>query len=992
MTFRLPISVEQVYWRDGQKVTQSDVTVEQSYNTQTQAAIINNFFGSGLIPNVPERTFIFNSATLTAEQAILIAGNRFDGYGILPHGQPSDSSLGAQLEIELTGSDIFGRRSVSVLVIGLDFDGVLQYERFVFHRNDIQIGEKHFTRVLALMFNNFKGNANGSRTHGGIITIKEALPMHLSRWAVTSSQNVEPNLFFRDIKLHSLTLGPNVTVAIKQVISAAIGASYSVDSLGIKTTPYKYRYLSTNDITTRYAQKFISNSNNIQKITLLLGVTNDPVTGIDWSGDLVISLYALQSSVTCPSDIVPENAIDFLPDATPLAQLSINEVQLRERGIVLNPVEQPVDFVFSNTKIANALNSGIESGKYYMISIQRIGDASQGNIFTVTGNDRTDNSKFTFFNGVAWTDISTEDMWYEIWSDCFKVADGMGVDYGSGMIVNKTAIDSTSGATIDYCYNGISFTNSGQNQINYVVAQAVKEQFAPVQDQRTGNPVYSKQIYKTSASAISSATLTTLKGSSDPVLLGCGYDTNSKGSTSITGTLNYIRMGMGNKLYIVNPAAELLATNLIGCKIIPDINVSSFVYRIVDATLCSDGYGDVNGDGYIDSIDRDRAAELVGEGLSLVSTQTKIANGTLIGSAATNALEILRADVDGDGYVTANDVIEITEYIEKARTTFTAGRTFTVLVLTLENNIGRNDGYYDYSDTYIRLNPYTTNPPVLISSLTATQLNYYSYPNPAYIEDNTAFISSPYVPISYSITNENDYWAGDLVLVSNTGRLMPCTFTTLTGPSDPPPDPLLPGQTATMFDCQNRYGTASCPGGQNNFYVPGNLILGGQILKNSDQYFPIDYEVGNIIIELSELPHTDGTIDIFHLFIMDNGTGFTSAGYPAMSFADGTTVQSNAFNLNQLRFQVAIQSYSPNLDGYTSIDGYGIIIDPIIGVTILNTTGVLEYRATNLVADPTNSLLRTRLQISVQMKKAGWRNLPVSVTYTQAENITIDVP
>jgi hypothetical protein len=113
-------------------------------------------------------------------------------------------------------------------------------------------------------------------------------------------------------------------------------------------------------------------------------------------------------------------------------------------------------------------------------------------------------------------------------------------------------------------------------------------------------------------------------------------------------------------------------------------------------------------------------------------------------------------------------------------------------------------------------------------------------------------------------------------------------------------------------------------------------------------------------------------IDIFNAFIVDSGTGFTSSGYPALRFADGSTVESNALDLHQLRFQVAVQSYSPNLDGYTVVDGYGIIVDPIIGINILNETGILQYQATNLEANPTNPILRTKIQISVFMKKAGW--------------------
>lgn len=163
MTYRLPISVERIRWRDGQQTRQEDLVTEQNSVVQTDAAIMNNFFGSGVLPATPDRAYLFDSDHLTIDQSALVAGYNFDGYGIAPHGQPLDSSLGAQLEIELTGSSAFGRHNVKVLVLGLDFQGVLQYEKFVFHKNELQVGKLHFARILSLMFNDFKGNHNFSR-------------------------------------------------------------------------------------------------------------------------------------------------------------------------------------------------------------------------------------------------------------------------------------------------------------------------------------------------------------------------------------------------------------------------------------------------------------------------------------------------------------------------------------------------------------------------------------------------------------------------------------------------------------------------------------------------------------------------------------------------------------------------------------------------------------------------------------------------------------
>jgi len=984
MTFRLPISVEKVIWRDGQKVNQSDIVSEQSYNIQTQSAIVHNFFGSGLIPNVPERTYLFHSDQLTPQQSVHVAANRFDGIGIKAHAQPSDKSLGCQLEITLQNSIVCGRKSVKVLIVGLDFDNNLQYETFYFHRNETQISKKHFVNILGLIFNNFKGNSNGSRVYGGTITIQEAHPMHLSKSLITSSQNVEPNLFFRDLKLYSLSLGANITTALKQVITDVIGNNYSVDNLNIKTTAYKNRTLPASDITTRYGQKFLSTSNNIQKIRILLGATLDGSNKYDWSGDLVVTIYALQTSATNSSyDVIPSNAIDFQPDPTPLAQMTITQSMLNARGIVLNDVEQPVDFVFSNTKIANSLNSGIEANKYYMVCIQRIGDTSIGNLFTVTGNTATDKSKFTFFNGVVWTNVSNENMWYEIWSDNFKVADGMGVDSGINMSVPKIAIDEDTGGTIDYIYDTISFVNSGQNQLNYAIVESVKTPTTKVQDARTGNNVYSKEKYNAVVSTISSSSLNTLKTTSDPIILGCGMDMNNKSAYSYTDSYGF-GMAVKDKFYIVNPKSALLAINLIGCKLTPNISHPQYIYRIVDVQEANFGLGDVNGDGKITIEDLIRAQELVGESLTKQTTQTSIVNGAIVGSSVITSMEVLRADVNQDGTVGIDDIENIRKYVNNDSAT-TAGGTFKTLILTLENNIGRCDEYYDYSDQYIRENPYSSNL-LPIANLTDDQIKYYGNPKPVNLLNDIFFNMIPFQNLTFAITNENDYWDGSLVFTTYRARFLPCTFTNYDKINS------VSENLDNLFNSKTRYMSPEILGGHNDMYVPGNLIIGGQILRNANQYHNVDYETATVVIELPE-GHGASSIDIFHNFVMDTtGTGYTKLGYPAMRFADGSFVTSEALGLNQLRFSAAVQAYSPNFDGYTTADGYGTIVDPIMGIQLLNETGVLQFKMTNLKCDTINSMLRTKVQITVELKKSGWLNTPLTISYTKSGNIATDLP
>jgi len=973
MTQRLQISAESVNWRDGQKVDERDLRVEQTGIQQTTSAILNNFFGSGLLSQTTQRVTIFDSTQLTQDQQMLISANIFDGNGIAPHAQPVDNSLGAQLEVTLSDSIAKGNKSTKVLVIGLDFQNNLQYETFVFHLNESQVGKKHFTRVLGLLFNDFKGNDNGSRNLGGQITIKEALPMQVSRSCLMSAQNVEPNLFFRDLKLYSLTDFPNVTVALSTILQNVIGSGYSVNALDIKVTGLNKRNLIADDITTHYGQKFQATTNNIQKITLLLGADN--VGGsYDWSGTLVVSIYALQTSVSCPTDIVPETLIDFLPDPTPLAQLTFTQADLEANGYKLNNVEQPVDFIFANTKIGSTVNTGIVAGQYYMIDVRRSGAAGTGSLFMATGGSHSETSRFTFFNGVAWTDVTEEDMWYEVYSDSLKVADGMGVDAGASMFVPKTNTNATTGLTEDYSKEGISFINSGQNQLNFLVAQAVRELYLENQDPRTGTRQKSRQIYKASVSAVSSATLALLKTDSEPVVIGSAYDTNSKNSVTIIGTQDYFGQASGNTFTIINPPISLLSNNLIGCKIVPNIANPTAIYRIVDVKLCTDGYGDVNGDGKIDRDDIAAALALKGEDVSTEATQIKISQGEF------TVQQVLRADVDGDGIVSDIDVGLITDYVEHRINSFPAGYSFPELILYLEHNLTRHDGYYDYSDIYARKHPLSTEK-IAVALMNDEQKIYYGHPDRVLVESDVTFNTAPFVAVSYRITNTSDYWQEHLVRSTYAGRLLPCAFTYNTSNPDYDCD------AAVEFKCEQRYAAPPCDGGRVDMFVPANLVVAGSILSTNGNSFPIDFETNTVTIEFPEEQIISGSIDIFRMFVADKGNGFTIANYPAMKFSDCSLVQGDALENNQVKFSVAIQSYHPNLDGYSILDGYGIIIDPIMTVSMNHETGLLEFNSTNQKTDPVNTTLRTKLQITVMLKKAGWKNIATSVDYLDLPNL-----
>lgn len=969
MTFRKDLSVIENKWQDAQRVDQNDMEVEQNRNNEIDAAIVQNHFGSGILISSPEQKVLFDSDLLDATQAGLLASGNFDGTGLASHAQPSDINLGNQLELELTNSDVVGRFSVKVAIIGLSFDDTLQVDRFYFYRNEKQVTSRHYKKILTIFTSDFKGNNNCSRHLGGRLIIKEAASFQLSRDPIMVSQDVEPDIFWRDFKV------ANTAISLADTIQDGMGSEFSVDGLDINTTGLPARKLAPNDVTSQIGQKFQAVTNNIQKITLLLGVDKNQSASVetefDWTGDLIVSIYPLQTTVDCPTDIVPELAIDFDPDNVPLAQISYNQATLRDYGYVLNDVPQPIDFVFSSTATGSVANGGvIVVGNFYAVTVKRSGAATIGSIFAAEGRDHTDNSRITLFSGV-WVDVSEEDLWFQVWTDAAKVADGQGYDSGNGIMFTKTKTDDTTGSVIDYQAGHYPMSNTGENIVNTAVLSAIPEESVSVQDERTGNPVFSRKKFVPSFSFITELGLNDLKAVSEPLIIGCMQDANPKINPVLNKSQILPGLAKGDLFCIVNPDPDLLSINLLGSKLIPDDDCANTAYKIVKVTSCIDGYGDVNGDGYIDATDISLATSLIGESYHYDSTQQKIKDGYF------STFELLRADVDGDGYITNNDVDLINQYVNKLINGFPAGSSFNHICLQIQQLIGREDGYYD-CDGYVRIDGYTGLNIVPPESLSSAELIYDGYMLTPAIDSDAVFTTIPFAGVNYNIT-PLPFWQPYMLAVSSQARQVPTTFTSPTSITQN--NCSIP----TTFKCvdKNKIEPKSDPG-RNDFYVPDNLYLGrGEILRPDGTNYSVDFEIGTVILQLPQVPLSESAINIFDKFVSDRGDGFTRAGYPAMRYADCTTVQSTDLTFGKVRFNVSLQSFAPNLDGYTAEDGYGVIVDDIIGVHLDTTTGILKLTIQDLSVDAVYKTLVSKIQILVYLKKAGWKNAPLIINTTE---------
>ena len=665
MTKRNPVSAPQNIWFDTQAVDDVNMDLEQNYNNTIDSAIIANQVGYGVLPGALVPNVIFNSTLTTGF---------LDGLAISAQNQPTDNNFGNQLSITLSGSNVGGSKTIKVGIVGLDFQSNLQYETFTFEANETQVSSQHFTEVLVLLFNDFIGDPAFSFNLGGQIIIQEATPMTLSRDPIMVAQNVQPNLWFRDFFLD----GP---LSIQALLQGAMPL-YNVTTLNIQTGELGQQILSSGDVTTQIGEKFVAATNNIQKVTFLLSVQNTifgQQNNLVWTGDLICSIYPLQSTVDCASDIAPSSPIYFSPSNIPLAQVSYNYNSLQAAGVVLDSVPQPVDFVFSPSTVAGG--TSITPGSYYAVTLKRGGANNQCDILLATGAATVENSLITTYAGTIWVDIPDQQLWFEIWQDSAKCSDGQAYENGHGVIIPKTTVDPTTEATVDYSFNGLSFNG---NQVFQAVLAAVTVESDPIPDQRTGEPVNSVQQFEPQVQLLNSIDLANLEVASEPMILGAIQDKNTKflntGNLTINSKLYSATMAEDELLIrvvddptdprfdtsVIVLQSYLLNGSFVNAQFFPNASNPFTYYRVADARLCTYLVGDVDGNGVIDENDLNLLNSFLGYNMNtglplntLVNTDgytyADVTNGyTCYSQAFTNQYSINFFVIDGYGNIVAD--------------------------------------------------------------------------------------------------------------------------------------------------------------------------------------------------------------------------------------------------------------------------------------------------------------------------------------------------
>ena len=928
---------------DGQNIDEDDLDLEQGAWHGSLASNTDFLAGSGVEQEFAVQRVLFSSDNVPASISTLITTQNFDGEPIYPtdsfgntvYLQTSDTVEGNQLEVTISDASLEGAAIARVYVFGLIFGGAYTQEVLTFDRNESQVTRNYFNRIVAIMTQDLFGNQNviidgfKSRNAGGKLTIKEALAMTVARDTIMASQAVEPNQNYVNFK--PATPSKTLDIILDEISESG---GLNTDDLDINVTASTTRQLTKNDSTGLIiGQKFQATTNNVQKVTLLLSIEENtlalPGEAFDWSGDIVVGIRPLQTSTTCPTDTIPGTAIEFDPEPSPIAEVSFDQGELADIGLSLDGTPRPVDFVFTQSLLANPnVEPSITVGNYYIVTVRRSGNISVGNIVLQEAANTTrdasafDNMRMSVFSQNKWTDVPESDMWFEVHTDALRITDGTAFDGGIQITSPKTRQNDSTGIEEPYVEGNHSLIDVSQTTENYVVVQRAANFTNPEVHPSTGNPVFSRIEDIPNVVVLSESSLTTLiDAGNESIVLGSARDTNPVGNPPITGTTFFPGLARTNTFTIIQPSSDILLNNLVGSILVPNVNETETKYRITKAELFDDAYGDVNADGVIDLNDVARAQALDGYAKDLQSGSVASADqlsGILAGTVTME--EILRADVTNDGLINIFDPQSIQQNIALG-TPFAAGGTFKRVVLTVESLV----------------NPLTTTPN---------------------IASDPVFNAVPFSSVGFRI-DFVPLWNASNLILTDLRRFVPKTF--------------------TVFDSDDITGTPK-NGGANTSFVPGDILLQGDLLNLDGSVYSIDFEVNTIVIDLPE-GSTQGEVDVFNNFIKNQ-----------MKFSDGTLVPLSALAGNQVKVTTAIKSFTKDLGGtdFLSIDGYAAI-DETVSTFYVQESGILRIRANNIRNLVTRPELRTKIILTVYLKKAGFQNAERLVEPTELNDLLVVV-
>jgi hypothetical protein len=957
--------VSRVNFFDGQKITEADLDQEQSHQRSLSSGHVSTSHGSGVVKDNPieNRILLDTSAPSTYgtnETEYEITTGLYDGKPIKLDRQPSNSDTGVRLFVEVSNATIRSAHPLKVLVFGsrynpLDTRGELVYEVIEFYEEKVKVTENYYKKIFAVYFNNLSGgigqtyydesvnSLNYFSEYNTKVTIYEAEPLRIFPRTQVSLQTQSPSFDINNFITYS------TSKTINEILEEALDSTFSINELYLEKDPSSVLAFNQGDSSSvAYGQKFIAKAGNVQKISLLVGVA-DPL--VEFSGSLVLSIHKLTTSANCITDAIPDNLINFDPEAASIAEVSYSNEDLVANGITLTSGPIVVDFDFSSTLLANPLlDPKLEKDAYYCFILKRVGDTSSGTIhlyngygkkyrkedngqsLTIEEQFKKDESIFTQYDIVnsKFVDDSSLSLWYQIHSATFEVTSGKAYSYDGFPIEIPTTEVFVGGNLISYSLKNIELINiSGLK--NYVIIERAEKFSNPITHPRTGNYTFTRITDSCEISVLSEDSLMSIMDM-NPIILGSLTDNNNRSPSDITGSMEYPGLLNPNNLYFVNPPQYLLSRTLVDRIFIPDVDCGCSSRYKIDSVSCRTlKAGDFNDDGKLDANDIITMLSLAGNVINSSVTETNLINGSL------SYVDFYKADLNNDKSIDSSD-IELLEDAVYGFYNFSIPKEFVLLEMKLSNISKDSDHPVIFEDA--------ANSSSSINSTNTIVFTSTSYEIIRIIRSGDTVV----IP-------ETEIDAGNYVVSSVTNSLLTTTLTVINEDGTTPnfvgsPNfnvVITSGSEVNTFADNNALAVVpfisrdwKIAGAGNNFSdrfinnvdlrrfieqsffeeqatecvcsddncfsdpTPSPIIKNQKVIPN-DLYIPNgnilsakgvphhgDYEYTNIAITLPPGTIADCSINIYDSFIKSyNGTCYTAAGYPAMKYSDGTLVGCN---------------------------------------------------------------------------------------------------
>ena len=975
----LKSNIKKTNFFDGQRVSESDLDSNQKYFEDIISSNNLDFHSSGVLKKSMKPRILLDTSKPgyyaddgeNGSKAILNL-NKFDGLPIYVDIQPKDRVYGKRLEVELSGSSARGReQNVKVILVGLVYDpqypgGILEYEFINFDDNKTILTENHYFEIKCLIVNNMSNGSGFSDSGekikslnlGGKLVIRES-----ESAKIFSKSNILKNIKTFNFDLKNMY----GKVSLSSEINSGVTPTNSVQELYID---YDYELFSFNpnaSIGISYGQKFIAQSNNLQKVEVLMSVDKSLEKGTDWRGDLVFSIYELEDSQERRSS----NPLDGNPKVSPIAEVSLDQEDLGSKGYSLKEYLSKVEIDFSASNISDPNSGLIERGKGYAFIISRAGNNSYGKVNVAVSdnylyakkrsnlNIKIEESyaqsiyEFIEFDPNYSSYISNEEksLWFAVHSAQFELTSGLIYDANGRVFSIPELADYVAESKINFKLPAIDLASTSKN--NIVGVSGSNKFSSPDVHPRTGNFVYTRIENYPQLSVFAEDDATVDKDSL--VILGTIKDSTSRDAELIE--LNVDKPGLLGRdfLYIVNPSSEIILQNLIGRKFVIDEKYSH-EYIINKVEKMDLKYGDIYDENRYTDDSLQYILSISGSSITSSETQRSILGGAI------DIIDYIKSDLDGDGIIDGSDI----NYMENAidgNISFPVGENLNVIKINFEKEViaeskpeidsfgpvetaqadtlmkienvdektalligvgdeleftlGLNKGNFivssktiesDGTTVYIGLNNDEGDTAILF----AETENYFKIISKNFTNsflDNKDLLGIPFSNLNSKIYF-NEYFQERNMEVCDLRSFLDFSFKE---------------DLEESCECVGKHicGTKSV----NQKYLPADLFIEGRIKSSDGKEYSSDYEFANVSVDIPVGTLSGCQIDLYNSFIKSKGnTCLTSTGYPAMKFSDGTYVgcEDIGANTDIKKNRVKITGGIASLHVDAFVDGYAV--------------------------------------------------------------------